>query len=89
MNLPRFLFRSRVSTNALHCGHLSVGLAAKPAAPRVSLGVLLLASWILDVFAIGLGFTSVEGAEIGDPWSHGLFMSVVWAKRGYSRYDGI
>ena len=60
-------------------GHLSVGLAAKPAVPKVSLGVLLLASWILDVFAIAFGFTAIERAEIGNPWSHGLFMSVVWS----------
>ena len=74
-------------------GHFSVGLAAKPAAPKVSLGVLLLASWILDVFAIAFGFTAIERAEIGNPWSHGLFMSVVWsvafglfAKRIYRDY---
>jgi len=74
-------------------GHFSVGLAAKPAAPKVSLGVLLLASWILDVFAIASGFTGIERAEIGNPWSHGLFMSVVWsvvfgllAKRIYRDY---
>jgi len=60
-------------------GHFSVGLAAKPAVPKVSLGVLLLASWILDVFAIAFGFTGIERAEIGNPWSHGLFMSVVWS----------
>lgn len=60
-------------------GHLSVGLAAKPAAPKVSLGVLLLATWILDVFAISTGFTGIERAQIGNPWSHGLFMSVVWS----------
>ena len=58
-------------------GQLSVGLAAKPAVPKVSLGVFLLASWILDVFAIALAFTGIERAEIGNPWSHGLFMSVV------------
>ena len=60
-------------------GHFSVGLAAKPAVPKVSLGVLLLASWILDIFAIAFGFTAIERAEIGNPWSHGLFMSVVWS----------
>ncbi len=60
-------------------GHFSVGLAAKPAAPKVPLGVLLLATWILDVLAIAFGFASIEGGQIGNPWSHGLFMSVVWS----------
>jgi len=36
-------------------GHVSVGLAAKPAAPKVWLGILLLAAWILDVLAISFG----------------------------------
>ena len=74
-------------------GHLSVGLAAKPAAPKVSLGVLLMATWILDVFAIAFGFSGIERAEIGSPWSHGLLMSVAWsvafgllAKRVYRDY---
>lgn len=60
-------------------GHFSVGLAAKPAAPKVSLGVLLLATWILDVFAISFGYAGFEGGQVGNPWSHGLFMSAVWS----------
>ena len=61
-------------------GHFSVGLAAKPAAPRVALGVLLLATWLLDVLAIAFGRAGIEtGGSAGLPWSHGLFMSVVWS----------
>ncbi len=61
-------------------GHFSVGLAAKPAVPRVPLGILLLATWILDLLAITLGFAGIEkGGTAGLPWSHGLFMSVVWS----------
>jgi len=60
-------------------GHFSVGLAAKPAVPKVSLGVLLLAAWILDVLAISFGYAGFEGGQVGNPWSHGLFMSVVWS----------
>jgi len=74
-------------------GHFSVGLVAKPAAPKASLGILLLASWILDVFAIVFGFTGIERSGIGDPWSHGLLMSGAWsvafgllAKRIYRDY---
>jgi hypothetical protein len=61
-------------------GHFSVGLAAKPWVPKVPLGVLLLATWILDVLAITFGFAGIEGAgSAGSPWSHGLFMSVIWS----------
>jgi hypothetical protein len=61
-------------------GHFSVGLAAKPTAAKVPLGILLLASWLLDVLAIVFGFTRIErGGSAGNPWSHGLFMSVVWS----------
>ena len=61
-------------------GHFSLGLAAKPVAPRVPLGVLLLATWILDVLAIVFGFAGIErGGGAGLPWSHGLFMSAIWS----------
>ncbi|HYA64349.1 MAG TPA: hypothetical protein VED66_14180 [Candidatus Sulfotelmatobacter sp.] len=61
-------------------GHFSVGLAAKPAVPKVPLGVLFLATWLLDVLAVAFGFVGIEkGGNVGDPWSHGLFMSVIWS----------
>ena len=61
-------------------GHFSVGLAAKPLTPKVPLGVLLLATWLLDILAIGFGFAGIEGGgSAGLPWSHGLFMSVIWS----------
>ena len=61
-------------------GHFSVGLAAKPAAPKVPLGILLLATWVLDILAITFRFAGIEkGGAAGLPWSHGLFMSVFWS----------
>jgi hypothetical protein len=60
-------------------GHFSVGLAAKPAAPRVPLGVLLLATWLLDILAISFGYAGFQGGQVGNPWSDGLLMSVVWS----------
>ena len=59
-------------------GHFSVGFAAKAAAPKVPLGILLLATWWLDVLAIALGLAGIERGG-NAPWSHGLFMSVVWS----------
>jgi len=61
-------------------GHFSVGLAAKPAVPKVPLGILLLATWILDVLAIVFGFAGIERGGSTEPsLSHGLFMSVIWS----------
>jgi len=61
-------------------GHFAVGLAAKPVAPKVPLGALLLTTEILDIFAVVLTFAGIEGAAgAGNPWSHGLFMSVAWS----------
>jgi len=61
-------------------GHFSVALAAKPMVPKVSLGVLLVARWMLDILAIVFGLAGIErGGSAGLPWSHGLFMSVIWS----------
>jgi hypothetical protein len=75
-------------------GHFAIGLAAKPAAPKVPLWVLLLASEALDLLSFGFEAVGIEdfgvsqtdinqGVEIlrpaSIPWSHGLFMSVVWS----------
>jgi hypothetical protein len=64
-------------------GHIAVGLAAKPVAPKVPLGVLLVSATAIDTLA---GVFAVVGLETVDasgnsvvPWSHGLFMAVVWA----------
>ena len=75
-------------------GHLVIAMAAKPAAPKVPLWVLLAASEMLDLLsflflAIGIekpgtsstdlvnGVKAITPSEI--PWSHGLFMSIVWS----------
>ena len=60
-------------------GHFAVGLAAKPVAPKVPLGVLFLATVILDVLAIAFTLAGIDGIKSGIPWSHGLFMSVIWS----------
>ncbi|CAG0936512.1 hypothetical protein TFLX_05389 [Thermoflexales bacterium] len=65
-------------------GHLAVGLAAKRVAPRAPLIVLLLASELLDILCFVFIFAGLErageGSDLGYlPWSHGLFMAVVWS----------
>ena len=75
-------------------GHLAAGFAAKPAAPKIPLWVCLAAAEINDLLyflfaSIGLEQKAAmtmnfsEGVKYltpaSNPWSHGLFMSVVWS----------
>lgn len=61
-------------------GHCAVAFVAKPLAPKVPLVLLILASEFLDFLAIGFGYAGIDANPAnGLFWSHGLFMSVVWA----------
>ena len=75
-------------------GHLAIGFAAKPAALKVPLWVLLVATEVNELLyflftAVGIeqktAFTMDfdQGVKYltqgSNPWSHGLFMSVVWS----------
>src|SRR5512137_2445501 len=74
--------------------HFAVALAAKPLAPQAPLWSLLVASEALDLLsfgfiAIGVDKTAVIQTDLAHgmqvitagsiPWSHGLFMSLVWS----------
>ena len=67
-------------------GHLAMGFAAKTVGPKVPLGVLLAASWLLDILYFVFAFAGIESAEnitkpgvVPTPFSHGLFMAVIWS----------
>lgn len=75
-------------------GHIGVAFAAKPVAPKVPLGALLVATEAIDLLCFGFFATGIErqGATQVDlnqglqvltsgsmPWSHGLFMAIVWS----------
>ncbi len=73
-------------------GHFAVGFAAKPAAPRTSLGTLFLAAQFIDLLwptFLLLGWERVrilDGAHPGPPlefqsypWSHSLALVLAWA----------
>jgi hypothetical protein len=73
-------------------GHFAVALAAKPAAPRASLGTLFIACELVDLawplfLLIGLervvvqpGITAFTPLDFTHyPWTHSLLMSAVWA----------
>lgn len=75
-------------------GHLGVAFAAKPLAPKAALWSLLVASEALDILSFGFIAAGMEKVAVRQmdfknglqiinpdwiPWSHGLFMSVVWS----------
>jgi hypothetical protein len=75
-------------------GHFAVAFAAKPIAPKVPLWALLTASEALDLLFYGFAAVGIEKAGVTQtdiaqgvrivtqgqiPWSHGLFMSLVWS----------
>jgi len=62
-------------------GHVAIAFVAKPAASKLPLWLLLIATEILNLLAFGF---MTFGIERGAPnpvlmWSHGLFMSLVWS----------
>jgi hypothetical protein len=73
-------------------GHVAVGFAGKRLAPRASLGALMTAPMLVDLLwpiALVLGIEKVRIAPgitaaspldfVSYPWTHSLFMSLVWA----------
>lgn len=70
----------------MYLGHFAVGMAAKPVASKVSLGVLLVATQVIDIlYAIFLvaGVDRSSGASV---WDHGLVMSLVWSLLAFGIY---
>ena len=69
-------------------GHFAMALAAKPAAPKLPLWMLLVASEILDLLCFAFLAVGIERVA-PDPmlaWSHGLFMSIVWSAIVFSHW---
>jgi membrane-bound metal-dependent hydrolase YbcI (DUF457 family) len=76
-------------------GHLAPALFAKSTARTVPIWVLLVASEANDILSVAFSATGIEPkviitsmdfhqgvrylAPVSSPWSHGLFMSIVWA----------
>jgi hypothetical protein len=75
-------------------GHFAVAFAVKPVAPKAPLWTLLAASEALDLLAFGFVAAGIEKTGVRQtdithgihnitpswiPWSHGLFMSLVWS----------
>ena len=64
--------------------HMGVGLAAKPAAPKIPLAILIVCAYVIDILWGIFYFAGIEhltgsgGEATPNYWSHGLFMAVVW-----------
>ncbi len=70
----------------MYLGHFAVGLAVKPTAPKASLGILLVATQVIDIlYAVFLvaGIGRSSGASV---WDHGLVMSLVWSIIAFGIY---
>ena len=69
-------------------GHIAVGLASKPLAPKVKLGYLIFAATAIDFLCGVFLLTGIEGVDAARasyiPWSHGLFMAGVWTVLGFA-----
>ncbi|MBN1927633.1 MAG: hypothetical protein JW798_17495 [Prolixibacteraceae bacterium] len=68
-------------------GHIGVALAAKPIEPKTPTSALLIATSLIDflcgIFVIsGIEWVKPDGTS-SMPWSHGLFMGVVWMLATY------
>lgn len=65
--------------------HLGLGFAAKPFAPEINVGFLLIGSEALDLLWYGFSTVGLEGMpKPGTPghppyWDHSLLMAVVWS----------
>ena len=63
-------------------GHIGFGFAVKPIAPKVHLFVLLIATELIDILWGVFYFTGLDQNRVGidsSPWSHSLFMSMIWS----------
>ncbi len=74
-------------------GHPAVGFASKRVAPATNVGLLLGASWLLDLLWPIFLLLGIEHVRIGPrgaspfltldfydyPWSHSLLMTIVWS----------
>ncbi|MCJ7824481.1 MAG: hypothetical protein MUP44_06230 [Anaerolineales bacterium] len=67
----------------MYLGHFAVGLAAKPVVPKVSLGILLVATQVIDILYAIFVLVGVGHPGGASPWDHGLVMSLIWSATAF------
>jgi hypothetical protein len=65
-------------------GHFAVGLAAKPFTPKAPLGVLLVATQVIDILYAVFLIAGVGRTGATSPWDHGLVMSALWSVAAFA-----
>jgi len=58
-------------------GHLAFGFMAKYFAPKISIFILLIAAYLIDILYFIFQITGIETADYS-PWSHSLIMALFW-----------
>lgn len=59
-------------------GHLAIGFSAKRFAPAIPLFVFFIAAYLIDLLYFMFLLLGLDKLDY-DPWSHSLFMSVIWS----------
>ncbi|MFX0121609.1 MAG: hypothetical protein ACFFB2_06365 [Promethearchaeota archaeon] len=64
--------------------HLAIGLASKRISPRISVWMLILCAYLIDILFLIFMIVGIEQLPLSDqvgsaPWSHSLFMAIVWS----------
>lgn len=64
--------------------HAGLGLASKRIAPKIPVWILVTAAYVIDIIWGAFFFAGIErmsgvDSSATNPWSHGLFMAVIWS----------
>jgi hypothetical protein len=59
-------------------GHLAIGFAAKKYAPKIPIGVILIAAYVIDLIYFIFLALGIEKINY-NPWSHSLLMAIIWS----------
>ncbi|MDO8674308.1 MAG: hypothetical protein Q7O66_23105, partial [Dehalococcoidia bacterium] len=58
--------------------HIGIGFAARGVVPKAPVVLLVVAAEAIDILWGGFFLAGMDNLEFS-PWSHGLFMPVVWS----------
>ncbi|MFW9779533.1 MAG: metal-dependent hydrolase [Candidatus Heimdallarchaeota archaeon] len=75
---------TRDEINMAGLTHLAVGIAYKKLVPRISVWILIVGAYLIDVLFLGFMVVGIESPPVNGqtgsaPWSHSLFMAIIWS----------